>query len=87
MTATQWALAVIERSGLTRAEIARIADVSEAQLSRFVRGETSLTLAKLDAILDALRVSLPSSPHHPKRTSGKSGGIARRLPKKRTQGR
>jgi ribosome-binding protein aMBF1 (putative translation factor) len=48
----------IEASGLSLAELARRSGVSPAQLSRFLRGERSLTLETLDPLAKVLGLEL-----------------------------
>ncbi|HUE89624.1 MAG TPA: helix-turn-helix transcriptional regulator [Vicinamibacterales bacterium] len=48
----------IEESGLSLAELARQASINHGQLSRFMRGERSLTLATLDPLAKVLRLRM-----------------------------
>jgi transcriptional regulator with XRE-family HTH domain len=44
----------IEKSGLTRYEIAKLSGVTEASLSRFANGQRGLNLASLDRLAPVL---------------------------------
>ena len=48
----------IEQSGLTRYRIAKDTGIDEAALMRFVRGETSLRLARADVLAEYLGLEL-----------------------------
>jgi antitoxin component HigA of HigAB toxin-antitoxin module len=48
----------IEASGLTPAEIGRQAGISKSQLSRFMRGERSMTLETADKLAKVLRLRM-----------------------------
>lgn len=48
----------IATSGLTAYRLAREADVSEATLSRFLRGERAMTTDSLDRIAEVLRLDV-----------------------------
>lgn len=52
--------AIIEGCGLTRAELSRRTGVAESVLSRFVRGERSITLDQLDRLDAMLRLRVSS---------------------------
>ena len=48
----------IDAAGVTRYRIAKETDVSEATLSRFVRGESGLSLAALDRLAEYLGLEI-----------------------------
>lgn len=48
--------------GIQQAEVARLAGLSEAQVSRFRRGERSLSFEAIDRILDVLGLEVVIRP-------------------------
>jgi DNA-binding phage protein len=58
MVASDVVRQAIEASGLSLAELARQAGINHGQLSRFMRGERSLTLATLDPLAKILRLRM-----------------------------
>ena len=65
MIAEQLRVAVQEaiwRRGVQQAELARRTGLSEAQISRFRRGERSLSLEAIDKVLDVLGLEVVIRP-------------------------
>ncbi len=51
-------ISAIRQSGLSAAEIERLAGVSRSVITRFINGERTITLATADALCAALGVSV-----------------------------
>jgi transcriptional regulator with XRE-family HTH domain len=52
---------IIRASGLSRYEIAKRTAVSEATLSRFMAGKSSITLDVIDALAEVLTLSIATN--------------------------
>lgn len=53
-------LRMVQTCGLTRAELSRRTGISEGVLSRFVNGETDLSLRNLDRLAGVLKLEITS---------------------------
>ena len=65
MIAEQLRVAVQEamwKRGIQQAELARQAELSEGQVSRFLRGERGLSLESIDRLLDVLGLEIVIRP-------------------------
>jgi transcriptional regulator with XRE-family HTH domain len=50
------------KRGIQQAELARQTDLSEGQISRFLKGERGLSLESIDRLLDALALEIVIRP-------------------------
>ena len=60
MTPTDQLRRIIQTCGMTRAELARLSGVAESVLSRFVNGETDMSMGNIDKLATVLKIDLVS---------------------------
>jgi transcriptional regulator with XRE-family HTH domain len=58
----------IKRSGMTRYRVAQLSGISEAVLSRFVNGQTDLTMENADKLCAALGLRVALEPKGKRRS-------------------
>lgn len=56
--------AAIDRCGMTRYQVAKLAGIDQSAMSRFMSGERGLSMEALDAVGEVikLKVSIPTEP-------------------------